>query len=174
MPDGRLLDFSESNDGGFEGERSMDHRQIGRFYDYVMDNAREEATAYLVDFMNRGNIRCQNGGFELSQKPTYEQRETLRRFIAEHNDEPIYVDFAAPDGRTEHSVTYEGEEPSRILGDISRYYDDGLKPEGTDTEPRWSINSNSDSDQREGDFSSESESPEDIYNKYISQKIIII
>ena len=60
--------------------------------------------------------------------PTRKQEAVLRKLIAS-NDGDVWVDFG--DGNTsEHYAEYESAKPTRVLGDIDRYYSEGIKPEG--------------------------------------------
>ncbi len=129
LSDGTRLDFSEKKNGGEPGRRDKDHREIGNIYDGKMD----ERWKYLADFGSRGNIRLDAGNgygtMELMRKPTKEQREKLNFFIRK-SEGCLDIDFMNDNYDVDHSVSYEDATSSRILADIDRYYDDGLKPEG--------------------------------------------
>lgn len=120
LPDGRYLDFSEGS-----GMRTLDHRNVGMAYEGTVDEKYE----YMNDFMKRGAIRImpEGGGFELAVAPTFEQKRTLRQFIAER-DGDVFVDFLNPDGGNPISAEYYEAEPSRVLADIDRYFNEGVKP----------------------------------------------
>jgi len=116
--DGTMLDFSGRKFGNsYATDRSMDHREVN---DIGTD---------MIEFMALGNIRMQTYGFELTQEPTKEQINTLRRFIGGRNGE-VKVDFSKKgEYRVEHSVEYNsGANVSRILNDILNYYRTGIKP----------------------------------------------
>jgi hypothetical protein len=84
----------------------------------------------MPDFIRRCAIRIDDnaGAINLSVKPTNEQKKALRQLIA-HNDGYVQVDFG--DGwDSDHYVEYDGAKPSRVLADIDRYFDEGIKPLG--------------------------------------------
>ena len=58
-------------------------------------------------------------------KPTKEQKEVLRRLIIK-NEGYVYIDFGYDE--TEHYVEYDGARYTKILSDIDRYFDEGIKP----------------------------------------------
>lgn len=137
LPDGTMLDFSgrhglnKGDDDSFlRGERTSDHRDI-RQIEYEKDgNTPSGVNTDMPDFIRRGAIRIDDGAgvINLYVKPTKEQRWPLRRLI-ERNDGDVQVDFG--DGwDSDHYVEYEGAKPSRVLADIDRYFDEGIKPEG--------------------------------------------
>ena len=117
LQDGTMLNFSGQKFGGSPNRRDMDHREVN-----IIDTD-------MVEFMALGNIRMQSYGFELTQEPTREQINTLRRFIGSKNGE-VTVDFSKKGQYSvEHSVEYQsGTNVSRILNDIVNYYRTGIKP----------------------------------------------
>lgn len=137
LPDGAMLDFSgrhalnEGDDDSFlRGERTSDHRDIGQI-EYEKDgNTPSGVNTDMPDFIRRGAIRIDSnaGVINLAVKPTQQQRWPIRR-IVEANDGDVQVDFG--DGwDSDHYVEYDGAKPSRVLADIDRYFDEGVKPEG--------------------------------------------
>ena len=51
LPNGKMLDFSEKNDGGMPGMRSLDHRSVSRLYSDA------EMTQAMIRFRNTGAVR---------------------------------------------------------------------------------------------------------------------
>lgn len=125
LPDGRLLNFSRSGDAN-------DHRQIASVYKnngikIWNDDYRYN---YVVDFMNRGAIRCDVnvGLLDMTREPSNEQYNVLKRFVRSAGD--VDIDFTNDVGDTEHSVSYSNVSPQRVVADIQRYYREGIKPQG--------------------------------------------
>ena len=139
LPDGTMLDFSGrhelfgADDSAIRGSRATDHRVISTIaYKYDNDGNEIETgiETDMPDFIKRGGIRIDDnaGTINLAVKPTPEQREVLRRLI-QRNDGDVSVDFG--DGwDSDHYVEYEGVRPQRVLADIDRYFEEGIKPEG--------------------------------------------
>lgn len=146
LPDGTMLDFSGrhelfgADDSGISGRRTSDHREISSI-SYVYDKDGNEVETgvetSMPDFIERGAIRIDNnaGTINLIVKPTKEQRDVLARLIR-NNGGDVTVDFGNG-WDTEHSVEYYESKYPRILNDISRYFDEGIKPEGN--QPRFSV-----------------------------------
>ena len=135
LPDGSMLDFSGkhevrgANNSFLNGGRTVDHRGISDIaYDY--DDNPTGVETDLGDFLDRGAIRIDYnvGAINLNVAPTKEQRDRLKRLI-ERNGGDVTIDFGKG-WDTEHYAEYEGARASRVLGDIDRYYDEGIKPEG--------------------------------------------
>ena len=142
LPDGGMLDFSGRNeldagtdDSFLRGSRQEDHRRINSIaYDYDADGNEVETGVEtdMRDFIRRGGIRIDAGGnvgiINLAVKPTEKQRAALRRLI---NLKGGNVDVDFGDGwNSDHYVEYDGAKAQRVLGDIDRYFDEGIKPEG--------------------------------------------
>ena len=142
LPDGGMLDFSGRNeldagadDSFLRGSRQEDHRRINSIaYDYDADGneVRTGVETDMRDFIRRGGIRIDAGGnvgiINLAVKPTEKQRAALRRLI---NLKGGNVDVDFGDGwNSDHYVEYDGAKAQRVLGDIDRYFDEGIKPEG--------------------------------------------
>lgn len=136
LPDGTMLDFSGRHmiDEGYDashlaGRRAVDHRAI---YEVGYDKE-ENDTGFetnMQDFIGRGAIRidANAGSINLSMTPTPAQARVLRNLIM-RNDGDVTVDFG--DGyNSEHYAEYENARPTRVLGDIDRYFSEGIKPEG--------------------------------------------
>lgn len=140
LPDGSMLDFSgrheldPGTDSSFlAGRRATDHRainQISFVYDENGDEVDTGVSSDMSDFIKRGAIRIDNnaGSINLSAAPTMAQRRVLRELIR-RNGGDVQVDFG--DGwNSDHYVEYEEASAQRVLGDIDRYFDEGIKPEG--------------------------------------------
>lgn len=125
LPDGTQLSFSD--EGGFE--RDIDHRAIGRAYSGSVD----ERWKYMQDFEQRGGIRVSmnygSSSIELSVKPTLAQFSKLSSFVREAGGN-VDIDFMDENYNTSHSVSYDSVKSSRVLSDIERYFDEGIKPSG--------------------------------------------
>lgn len=138
LPDGTMLDFSgrhwmdEGQDTShLAGSRAVDHREISDV-GYDKDENETGFKTDMSDFINRGAIRVHRSGnysrINLSMEPTAEQMKVLRRFAAGVDN--VDVDFG--DGnRTDHFAEYEDAWPSRVLGDIDRYFTEGIIPSGS-------------------------------------------
>lgn len=134
LPDGSMLDFSgrhqvEGDASFLNGDRTVDHREIA---DIAYDNDDNETgiNTDLGDFLDRGAIRIDSnaGAINLNVAPTKAQKDRLKRLI-ERNDGYVYIDFGKG-WDTEHYAEYEAARASRVLGDIDRYFDEGIKPAG--------------------------------------------
>ena len=79
------------------------------------------------EFIALGNIRCGDNFFDLIQYPTYEQKICLRKLIA--NAEDLSIDIYDKNGDMPlTSAVYNGKvEPSIVLGQIDRFFSDGVK-----------------------------------------------
>jgi len=80
------------------------------------------------DFLRYGNIRTLQQSIDLSQPPTREQRDVLRNVIASYANEELYVDIYT-NGQTV-SARYVRPEWRRVLGEIDRFFSEGIKPQG--------------------------------------------
>lgn len=135
LPDGSMLDFSgrhqeRGGDTSFlNGDRTVDHRKISDIA-YDADDNETGIKTDLGDFLDRGAIRIDSnaGAINLNVAPTKVQKDRLKRLI-ERNDGYVYVDFGKG-WDTEHYAEYEAARASRVLGDIDRYFDEGIKPTG--------------------------------------------
>lgn len=80
LPDGSMLDFSEKNEGGPPGGRSLDHRAIERVVPH-----RDGENRYLVmmKFCSAGAVRLNNHanvtGMNVCRPLSPEQRDALRQ-----------------------------------------------------------------------------------------------
>ena len=126
LPDGKLLSF------GNDGYRDVDHRAIEGVYkgNNISIWNDEYRYNYVVDFMNHGAIRCDvnTGILDMTQEPTNEQYFVIRTFVRKAVD--VDIDFTDDKGNTLHSVSYSDAKPQQVVGDIYRYYNEGIKPQG--------------------------------------------
>lgn len=134
LPDGSMLDFSgrhqvEGDASFLNGDRTVDHRDISDIA-YDADDNETGIKTDLGDFLDRGAIRIDYnaGAINLNVAPTKAQKDRLKRLI-ERNEGYVYVDFGKG-WDTEHYAEYEAARASRVLGDIDRYFDEGIKPTG--------------------------------------------
>ncbi len=134
LPDGSMLDFSgrhqvEGDASFLNGDRTVDHREISDIA-YDTDGNETGINTDLGDFLDRGAIRIDSnaGAINLNVAPTKAQKDRLKRLI-ERNDGYVYIDFGKG-WDTEHYAEYEAARASRVLGDIERYFDEGIKPAG--------------------------------------------
>lgn len=128
LPDGSLLDFSEKNDGGQPGTRNIDHRAVSG----IMGGDYETRTDAMSDFVHSGAIRLmpEAASINLANMPTAKQTSTLQRFIRRYDGEVI-LEIDNQDGKSDAYAEYEEHtSPSRIINDISRYFNEGIRPEG--------------------------------------------
>ena len=140
LPDGTMLDFSGKHelDAGTDasflnGQRSTDHREISKIaYDRDAEGNEIETgiKTDMPDFIERGAIRIDSnaGTINLSQVPTDAQKEVLRRLIS-RNDGYVSVDFGNG-WDSDHYVEYDGAKALRVLSDIDKYFNEGIRPQG--------------------------------------------
>ena len=82
------------------------------------------------DFIRLGNIRVLSQSIDLSKMPTREQMLTLRKVIKSYADEVLYVDILG-DSATLSSAVYVRPSIDRVLGEITRYFTEGIKLRGS-------------------------------------------
>lgn len=125
LPDGSLLDFNRNSSG-------IDHRNIAIIYNEngIPIWSDEYRYNYCVDFMNHGAIRCDvnEGLLDMTMEPTSKQCQILKQFVRIAGD--VDIDFTDEKGDTIHSVSYEDAQPGRVVADILRFYEEGIRPEG--------------------------------------------
>lgn len=81
-------------------------------------------------FIKLGNIRVLDQSIDLSRRPTQEQREVLRHVIASYADETLYLDIL-PENGAEIGVVYNHPDCRYVMGEIDRYFNEGIKPQGS-------------------------------------------
>lgn len=75
-------------------------------------------------FIKLGNIRVLQNSIDIAKRPTNEQRGVLAKVISCYSNDTLYVDV---DG---NSVTYTNPNWRYVLGEIERYFEDGIRPQG--------------------------------------------
>jgi hypothetical protein len=139
LPDGTMLDFSGrhelfgADDSCISGRRTTDHRgisQIAYAYDAEGNEIDTGVKTTMPDFIERGAIRidANAGTINLNGKPTAQQRAVLRRLIQSSGGDVI-IDYGNG-WDSQHYSEYEGAKTSRVLSDIDRYFDEGIKTDG--------------------------------------------
>jgi hypothetical protein len=87
---------------------------------------------YVVDFLNRGAIRCRifdgDGILDMTREPTDKQYTVINTFVRYASN--VNIDFTSNEGETLNSVSYSNVTPQRVTSDIYRYYNEGIKPQG--------------------------------------------
>ena len=80
-------------------------------------------------FIALGNVRLLPNSIDIGQKPTPQQEEVIEQVASEYEGEEFFMDL---DGgkRGQCGVRYAAANPERIMADIEKYYDEGLKPSG--------------------------------------------
>ena len=81
-------------------------------------------------FIEMGNIRLLPNSIDIGAEPTYEQEEVLREVIASYAEEELYLDIF--DKHSEIGVKYTNPDWRYVMGEINRYYSEGIKPQGHD------------------------------------------
>ena len=125
LPDGRYLNFGRS-------DVADDHRSIAGIYMGnnipIWDD--KYRYNYVVDFMNRGAIRCDanTGLLDMTREPSKEQYAALKIFVRKAGD--VDIDFTNNVGDVDHSVSYSNASPLHVIADIQKYYQEGIKPQG--------------------------------------------
>lgn len=136
LPDGTMLDFSGRymvdkgrDTSHLRGRRAVDHRAIHEV-GYDQDDNETGFITDMADFIGRGAIRidANAGTINLSKVPTAKQARVLRMLIL-RNDGDVSVDFGNGYD-SEHYAEYESARATRVLGDIDRYFNEGIKPQG--------------------------------------------
>lgn len=82
------------------------------------------------DFVKMGNIRVLENSIDIGAEPTAEQEDVLRQVISSYSDDKLFVDIF--DKGSEIGVKYINPNWRYVMGEINRYYSDGIKPQGND------------------------------------------
>ena len=80
------------------------------------------------DFIELGNIRLLQNSIDIGSEPTREQEEVLRQVISSYEDEELYLDIF--DKGKEIGVKYVNPDWRYVIGEIDRYYSEGIRPQG--------------------------------------------
>lgn len=119
LTDGTLLKMS------YDGyQRDIDHREIKDVLDYV--DTSNDISAAMIEFINYGNIRLLDRGFEISQPPTEAQRKIISQYIRKVRNSDytyLYVDISNDEGRVVHTSEYDFPSISEVFSDIEKYFD---------------------------------------------------
>ncbi len=131
-PDGKLLDFSGERQGNKGAiDRAMDHREINFVLDYenpelkAMQQGNEHSNSVgMRYFMNKGNIRMQKEGIDLTAKPTDKQLSLIKDHILSNKGGNYFVDISNKEGNTIKSFSYEwpNVKVSSIINDIEKFF----------------------------------------------------
>lgn len=99
-----------------------DHSQISSLGDMTINK-----------FLKYGNIRASGAGFELMKAPNARQCSVLKNMFMDSRE--VYVDIAEPNSNEEamypkviHSVSYRYPRIEKVVNDILRYFNEGIKP----------------------------------------------
>lgn len=79
-------------------------------------------------FVEMGNIRLLPNSIDIGAEPTSEQEDVLRQVIASYADDELYLDIFTDGG--EIGVKYTCPDWRFVLGEIDRYYREGIRPQG--------------------------------------------
>ena len=110
--DGSMLNFS------YDGlTRTQDHREIKEILNMKTDGYNDP----LIQFVNYGNIRLMNRGFELCKIPSDAQIKQISKLIRQMPE--IYIDISNTEGHVVKSFEYQFATPSQVISDIKNYFD---------------------------------------------------
>ena len=87
------------------------------------------------DFIRMGNIRVLDASLDMCQEPTEKQYNVIEKVLSSYRGETFYLDFFGKSGG-EYGVMYQSEEPYRVMNDIRKYYEEGVKPKGDSYESK--------------------------------------
>ena len=79
-------------------------------------------------FISLGNIRVLPNSIDIGKEPTNAQRQVLRQVISSYSNEELYLDIM--DNGTEHGCKYNNPNWQYVIGEIDRYFREGIKPTG--------------------------------------------
>jgi len=79
-------------------------------------------------FISLGNIRVLPNSIDIGKEPTQQQRNVLRQVINSYANDELYLDIF--DNNKEFSCQYINPQWRYVLGEIDRYYNEGIKPIG--------------------------------------------
>jgi hypothetical protein len=79
-------------------------------------------------FIELGNIRILDHAVDIGQEPTWEQEKVLRQVIASYEGEEFYLDIFSDGG--EIGAQYPNANYQYIMGEINRFYSEGIRPQG--------------------------------------------
>ena len=116
LTDGTILEFGPN----------MDHASISSVGNQTIGS-----------FLSLGNIRIGVQSIELATEPTFAQRKQLRKLIQYNSNSEIYVDIIKYDGNGMYGTTltsarYQSPTFNKVLGEIDRFFIEGIKLKGGD------------------------------------------
>lgn len=117
-PDGSMLDLSGAKNGGSGGYRAIDHKEVNSI------------GVQLDDFVKMGAIRCDfnNGIIDIGRDTTPQQDEKIAR-LCKRNDGYVELELSKGFSLDESDyVNYEGVNYNRVISDIHKFYQEGIKP----------------------------------------------
>ena len=79
-------------------------------------------------FIELGNIRILDHAVDIGKEPTWEQEKVLRQVIASYEGEEFYLDIFSDGG--EIGAQYPNANYQYIMGEINRFYSEGIRPQG--------------------------------------------
>ena len=82
------------------------------------------------EFIRLGNIRVLDHSIDIGREPTKEQYAVLSQIASAYAGDVLYLDIFTQEGG-EIGAKYENVRPSYVIGEIKRYYAEGIKPQGS-------------------------------------------
>lgn len=79
-------------------------------------------------FVEMGNIRVLPNSVDIGREPTWEQEMVLKQILKEYDGEEFYLDVCS--GGDVIGVTYPSANCNYVLGEIDRFYSEGIRPQG--------------------------------------------
>lgn len=128
----RLFSHSDIYHGGDRGYILTDGTilEFGPNIDHASISSVGNQT--IGSFLKLGNIRIGVQSMELATEPTYEQRKQIRRLVNYYQNEELYVDIITYDGEGMYGKTLTGAKYSnpdyrKVMGEIARFFTEGIK-----------------------------------------------
>lgn len=125
LPDGQMIDGTYK---GSTRNRSVDHRDIASSYEGLNINLPDDSnSAYMIDFMKRGNIRLQpeSGSIDILEKPTSKQMDAIYKMFNSGKLESINI--TNPNSQYGESLDYieDIESEEQIANLIKKHFSGG-------------------------------------------------
>lgn len=79
-------------------------------------------------FIELGNIRVLNHSIDIGKEPTRQQYDVLKQVLRTYDGEELYLDIFC--NNSEIGAHYPVCNPNYVLGEITRFYSEGIKPQG--------------------------------------------
>lgn len=80
-------------------------------------------------FIRMGNVRVLPQSIDIGKEPTEEQYGVIRQIAAAYSNDTLYLDLFTPNG--EIGAVYQCANPNYVVGEIKRYYSEGIRPQGS-------------------------------------------